>query len=109
MGTSTDTMLGVTVSNVRRIRWSWSATARFALRDPTLQDMKAVRTATGGFSVDRRFREVLWAHLSVGYARQVSGDAALEGSAPMGALGLVWSPRGRDLGRRGPGNSGNGI
>jgi hypothetical protein len=98
MGTSTDTLLGVTVSNVRRIRWSWSATARFALRDPTRQDMKTVRTATGSFSVERRFRDVLWAHLSAGFAQQISGDTALQGSAPQGAIGLLWRPRGHDVG-----------
>lgn len=100
MGTSTDTTAGVTLTNVRPIRWSWSASARYALRQPTRSDMTDVQTAAIGGSVERRFRRVLGLRASASYVRQLSGDPAFVGSAPVGVVGLVWNPRGRDIPRR---------
>ncbi len=99
MGTSTDTTAGITVTNVRQIRWYWSASARYALRESTLADMSNVQSLAFGGSVERRFRTMLALRVTATFVRQISGDVALEGSAPQGLVGLVWSPRGYDVGR----------
>ncbi len=97
-GTSTDTTVGVTVSNVRPILWFWSASGRYVLREPTQSAMTNVQTIAGGGSVERRFRNALSLRLTAIYVRQVSGDSAFTGTAPSGAVGLVWNPRGYGVG-----------
>jgi hypothetical protein len=99
MGTSTDTTAGVTVSNVHPIRWNWTTSARYALREPTRNESFGnIETLAVGGSVEWRFRELLAARVSASLIRQISGSATVNGSAPAGAIGLVWTPFGRDRG-----------
>ncbi len=96
-GTSTDTTAGVTVSNIRPIRWYWTASGRYVLRQPTQGNMQNIQTLAGGASLERRFLNGLALRFTGSYVRQVSGDERFAGSAPAGAVGLVWSPRGADV------------
>ena len=95
MGTSTDTTATVTVSNLRTIRWSWSVAARYVLRQPTRSDMSNVETISGEFAFGRRIGKSLEARLTARVFRQFSESTAFVGSAPEGAVRLVWSPRGQ--------------
>jgi hypothetical protein len=96
-GTSTDTTLGMSIGNPRPLRWSWSVSARYALRQATRSDVENLRTVAAGFSLERRWRGTLGLRLSGNHLRQITDEEGLAGSTVEAAVGLVWSPKGRDL------------
>ena len=95
-GTSTDSSVGFTVASVAGLRWSWTASARYAYRDPTDPAEDPVNSIGGGAGLEWRPYETLGLRVAATYADQ-SGDAqgaALDASYTTVGAGLVWYPRG---------------
>jgi hypothetical protein len=83
------------VNNENATRWAWEVSARYALREPTDTALANVQTAAARVSVERRWGTALALRLALERVNQISGEPDLRGSANQGAVGLVWSPRGR--------------
>src|SRR6185369_4201684 len=89
-GTSLDSSVGATLASIEGLRWSWTASARFAHRDPTDPAEESVSSIGGDFGVEWRPIEKLGLRIGAAYADQSGDEPSLDANYTTATAGLVW-------------------
>ncbi len=102
-GTSTDTIVGVSVNDITPGRWTWQAYARYGIRDPAERTRDEVESLGAGGYVEWGLQRLLSLRFSASWVDQTSDDILDDRSFYRVSLALIYYPLGRRKLAGGPG------
>ena len=93
-GTSTNSVVGLSVTNNQRRNWSWRGSVRAARRDPTDSAAATLDSLSVGGQVEKRLGRGFAVSANANYIDQNSSNDPDDAAFVSAAVGLVWYPKG---------------